>query len=191
MIREVYGVIAVCLIAGFIALPGCEEPPPTTDQKIAAQQAQSLEEASKQVGMPAVVKFQEMRMAKDIYELRDKAIATHTYIVNEMQGCLVYIGPSVGYGLPYATQYSSPTKWERMSLNGGGWSWQQMPQAEPNGLFMPAAAEGTWVLLKDPNGDETKPVYIEPRVMVSPFRLEARECPARVTPSATPTKTTK
>lgn len=46
-----------------------------------------------------------------------------------------------------------------------------LPQADPNGLFSPAPAEGTWVLLKDPNGTDTKPVDIEPRIAVSPFKL--------------------
>lgn len=168
-----FGGLVVALVAA-----ACDDRPPTTDQKVQAAQDQSLAQAMAQVGMPAVTHFQELRDAKDIYELRDKAIATHAYIVNEMTGCLVYLGPAIGYGLPYATQYSSPTKWEEMSTRGGGWSWQQMPQAEPNGLFMPSSAEGTWVQLKDPNGDAVKPVYVEPRVLVSPFRLERLECPA-------------
>jgi hypothetical protein len=168
----------LALIALLIAV-GCAEP--TTDQKIAAAQAQALEQAHAQVGMPAIVGYQEKHMAKDIYELRDKAIATHTYLVNEMTGCLVYLGPSIGYGLPYAAQYTAPTR--DVSYSGGRY---QVPQAEPNGLFMPAAAEGTWVLMKDPGSDATKPVYIEPRVIVSPFRLPASECPA--TPPAPPAK---
>lgn len=44
-------------------------------------------------------------------------------------------------------------------------------QADPNGLFSPASAEGTWILMKDPNGDSVKPVYCEPRVICSPFKL--------------------
>jgi hypothetical protein len=122
--------------------------------------------------MPSLGNFEEKRMAKDIYELRDKAIATHTYAVNEMSGCLVYLGPSVGYGLPYATQYSAPTRIDC----GGSHSCMQVPQAEPNGLFMPAAADGTWVLMKDQGSDKTMPVYIEQRVIVSPFRLADNEC---------------
>lgn len=47
-----------------------------------------------------------------------------------------------------------------------------LPQADPNGLFSPASAEGTWILLKDPHGSDVKPVYVEPRVIVSPFKLE-------------------
>ena len=47
-----------------------------------------------------------------------------------------------------------------------------MPQADPNGLFSPESAEGTWVLCSDPSGNgETRPVYVEPRIIVSPFKF--------------------
>lgn len=172
MSRSTSYLLAAILLSGLAI--GCTDLPPTTDQIVQAKQDQSLAQAAEVVGMPAIPNFTEKRNAKDIYERRDKAIATHAYIVNEMRGCLVYLGAAIGYGLPYATQYSSPTKWDRMSVAGGGWSWQQMPQAEPNGLFMPSSAEGTWIWLT--NGDKTEPVYVEPRVVVSPFRLVDQEC---------------
>ncbi len=50
---------------------------------------------------------------------------------------------------------------------------------------MPSSAEGTWVSLKDPNSDDVKVVYIEPRVVVSPFKLTNAECKREV-PSAPP-----
>lgn len=149
---------------------GCNEY--DTEDKQSEIQAQSLEQAHQQIGMPSVGNFSEKRLMKDLYELRDKEVPTHTYMVNEYNGCLVYLGTSIGYGLPYATQYTSPT---RMSWKGGNRGWVQQPQAEPNGLFMPSSAEGTWVQLKGPDGD-VKPVYIEPRVLVSPFRLPDAEC---------------
>jgi hypothetical protein len=159
------------ILLAALAVVACDEP--TTDDKQAAIQEQSLEQAHAAIGMPATPNFQERRTAKDLYELRDKSIATHAYIVNEMTGCLIYLGPAVGYGLPYATQYTSPTRTVYHGTNGG---YFQVPQAEPNGLFMPATAEGTWVMLKDPKGEDVKPVYIEPRVIVSPFRLDEQEC---------------
>lgn len=163
-----------CLtIAFLISLCACRAP--STDEKQAEQQSKALEQAHSQIGMPAIGNFSERRMMKDLYELRDKTFPTHTYIVNEREGCLTYLGASIGYGLPYAAQYTAPTKirWRE----GGGYI--QVPQAEPNGLFMPDAAEGTWVMLKDPNGDDVKAVYIEPRIVVSPFKLPDNECPKR------------
>ena len=50
-----------------------------------------------------------------------------------------------------------------------------IPQAEPNGLFSPPSANGTWVLCSNPNkAGETMPVYIEPNVIVSPFPLVSK-----------------
>ena len=63
------------------------------------------------VPLPSIVNWQEKRMMKSLYELRDQSVSTHAYIVNAMQGCLVYLGASVGYGIPYATQYSAPTQY--------------------------------------------------------------------------------
>lgn len=180
------GFITSALLAVF-CISACDVPAPTTDEKQAVQQAQALDQAHAAIGMPAITNYGEKRMMKDIYELRDKgSVATHTYLVNEVQGCLVYLGPSVGFGLPYATQYTAPTK--VAAVRPLGWTdsnsvpnrvVEQIPQPEPNGLFMPAAAEGTWVMLKDPSSDDVKAVYIEPRVVVSPFKLPNAECAAK------------
>ena len=83
-----------------------------------------------------------------------------------MTGKLVFVGESIGYGIPAATQYTNPQK--HVYGSTGNYT---LPQADPNGLFSPASAEGTWVLMKDPNGDKVVPVYIEPRIIVSPFKL--------------------
>lgn len=167
-------------LIALVALPllaACYEE--TTDDKQANEQAEALAQGHAQIGMPAIGSFQEKRLMKELYELRDKPIATHAYIVNEMTGCLLYLGPSVGYGLPYGTQYTAPTRTVRWSSEG----YRQIPQAEPNGLFMPSSAEGTWVMLKSPAEDKVQPVYIEQRVLVSPFRLPDLEC-VRPAPAA-------
>jgi hypothetical protein len=31
--------------------------------------------------------------------------------------------------------------------------------------------EGTWIMCKDPSGTDVKPVYVEERITVAPFRL--------------------
>jgi hypothetical protein len=178
-------------LVGALALTQCGIGSSTSDDRQSAEQAQSLAQAHAQVGMPSLPGFQEKRMVKDLYELRDKQIATHVYIVNEMAGCLVYLGSAVGYGLPYATQYTAPTRTARTTdLAPDG---TQIPQAEPNGLFMPSSAEGTWLMLKDPQGDAVKPIYVEPRVIVSPFRLTDLECvkkdaPVLPSPAAVPVR---
>jgi hypothetical protein len=118
------------------------------------------------VGMPAITNFAEKRMFKDILELRDKSVATTTYLVG-MNNQLTKLCDSVGYGLPYATQYTNPQHADYDSGHG-----QILPQADPNGLYSPASADGTWVLCVDHNDGKAKPVYVEPRVIVSPIPLQ-------------------
>jgi hypothetical protein len=132
------------------------------------QQETSLQEGTRQTGMPAIVNFQERKNLKRIIELRDQAkLRTYTYLYNEMQGKLVFFCNSVGFGIPYATQYTNPQKIEYFANRG----YLTLPQADPNGLFSPAAADGTWVLCLDAKG-ENQPVYVEPRVVTSPFPLQ-------------------
>lgn len=170
-------------LRGLVALPlllfvcgGADscDPAPTSDSVQTAQQEVILQEATSSVGMPAIKNFRERKLLKDILELRDQSgLTTYTYVWADVKGTLVFLCDSIGYGIPYATQFTSPSKYERYSVSGGGWGTGQMPQADPNGLFSPPSAEGTWVMCKDPHGDTVKPIYIEPRIVVSPFRLRA------------------
>jgi hypothetical protein len=32
-------------------------------------------------------------------------------------------------------------------------------------------SEGTWIMCRDPSGFDVKPVYVEERITVAPFRL--------------------
>ena len=151
-----------------LILVSCDVDRPNSDQVQSAQQEKILAEGTAQTGMPAIKNFRERKMLKDILELRDQAgLVTYTYTVSEMTGKLRYFGETIGYGIPYATQYTSPQKPTYYGQAGV----VALPQADPNGLFSPASAEGTWVLMKDPNGDKVLPVYIEPRIVVSPFKL--------------------
>jgi hypothetical protein len=48
-----------------------------------------------------------------------------------------------------------------------------MPQSEPNGLYMPSTAEGSWMHCANPKVPGGVAVYIEPRVIASPFKMHA------------------
>jgi len=143
----------VAALACTVALAGCDgQDLRTSDQIQYQQQEVMLKQATKELGMPAITNFAEKRMMKDILELRDKNVRTYTYLVG-MNNQLTKLCDSVGYGLPYATQYTSPN------------------QADPNGLYSPASADGTWVACKVPGKDNISPTYIEPRIIVSTFPL--------------------
>lgn len=144
---------------------------PSSNDVLAEKQEVLMKEANAQVGMPAIKNFQERKMMKMILELRDQEnLVCYAYIVPEMTGKPVFLGKCIGYGLPYATQYTNPVTLEMPGFTERGCT--TMPQADPNGLFMPASAEGTWLLMIDPNTNEPRPVYIEPKVLVSPFKLQ-------------------
>jgi hypothetical protein len=165
-------VTSVIIVLALAPLTACDERHPTSDDTQRWQQEKLLAEGTAQTGMPAIKNFRERKLMKQIMEMRDEAgLVTYTYVQSEMTGKLIFLCDSIGFGLPYATQYTSPQKYE--------WKGQgaivALPQADPNGLFSPASAEGTWVMCKDPNGSDVKPVFIEPRIVVSPFRLRNAE----------------
>jgi hypothetical protein len=148
-------VLILAAIASTFALAGCDE---SSDQIQNKQQELLNKNAVQSVGMPAIHNFAEKRMMKDILEMRDQNTVTYTYLVG-MNNQLTKFCDSVGFGLPYATQYTNPQKYNGMS------------QADPNGLYSPASADGTWVACRVPGQDKVKPVFIEPRIIVSPFPI--------------------
>lgn len=139
----------------------------TADDIVERDQEIQMREAYAQTGLPALTNFQEKKLMKMIYELRDREdLINYAYLYNEMTGDLVYLGKCIGYGLPYATQYSNPQRVE---------SWNKsitLPQPEPNGLFMPESAQATWLMLVDPETNEPRPVFVEPNLIISPFKLK-------------------
>lgn len=159
-------------------LSGCQQPVQTSDSRQANETRRRLDEADKQVGMPDITRFTERKLARDILELRDKEIVTYAYIVT-LNGDLVYLGEAIGFGLPYSVQYTNPQQlvdarsyvnaWSGENHTGPEWV-HAIPQADPNGLFMPDGLSATWIMLKGPDG-EVHPVYVEPTVIVSPFKL--------------------
>ena len=157
--KQILAFVAVATL-----LTACDVKETSTQIERRKQEELSLQ-GVQSVGMPAITNFAEKRMMKDIIELRDQNVATYVYIT-DMNGKLHKVCNAVGYGLPYATQYTNP-----MRISGDGHGNVTIPQADPNGLYSPASADGTWVLCVDTKSGKPKPVYIEPRVIVSPIAL--------------------
>lgn len=159
------------ITAGCAGVPAVQS---DADARQAAETKQRLSEADRQIGMPDITRFTERKLAKDILELRDKEITTYCYIVN-LEGELIFLGEAIGFGLPYSVQYTNPSKVS--FVDGGEYGAINpyiMPQADPNGLFMPDGLAATWIMLKGPDGD-VRPVYVEPEIIVSPFPLHAKK----------------
>ncbi len=163
------------MLLGIVTFAGCgQSQSSTSDSRQAAETSARLSEADRQIGMPDITNFQERRLAKDILELRDKELTTHTYIVS-LNGDLIYLGQSLGYGLPYSVQFTNPERVAHRQTYQGG-SFGTVPQADPNGLFMPGGLSATWVMLMGPDG-EVHPIYVEPQIIVSPFKLNPKRAP--------------
>ena len=158
--------IMVCSFCAFDS-GGCDNTP-STDKKVQEQQEAMQAQQQAQTGMPGVTNFTEAKLVKHLYELRDQKIVTYTY-VPDMNGKLWHLCNSIGYGLPYGVQFSNAEK-----RIGGEQYGYNLPQAEPNGLYMPPTAEGTWIICSNPDkSGDIAPIYVEPRVIVSPFKLHA------------------
>jgi len=150
----------------------------SSDRKQAEATQKMLGEAERQVGMPNIVNFQQRKMMKWIFELADRQdLITYTYIKN-MQGQFIFVGKSMGYGVPFSVQFTNPKRiWDlereggaerKLSDNG---EIQVLPQADPNGLFMPTSSSATWVIMIDPETGEPAPQYWEPEIVVTPKPL--------------------
>jgi hypothetical protein len=173
MMRSILVIAASVAVLGLAA---CGED--SSDTRQAAQQETILAEGTAQVGMPAIRNFRERKILKDILEMRDQnGLVTYTYLENmnptpipgktALGGKLTFFCNSVGYAIPAATQFTNPQRIAR-PISG---EYVAMPQADPNGLFSPSSAEGSWVMCKDPSGANTLPSYSEPRLVTMPFKL--------------------
>lgn len=147
------------------------------------QSLQLSEQASIAVGVPAIKNFAEKRQLKMIYELRDTAeLVTYTYSI-DMNGRRHKVCPStsVGYGIPYSTQFTAPKAVRAVKpiypdgtqYATGDWKDVETDQPEPNGLYMPADASATWVLCLDPKTKQLAPTYVEPQIAVYLFEMPA------------------
>ena len=154
------------LVSCCLSLVGCYNAP-NADSKQSTAQEKIQAEIVAQLGIPNVKNAREARLVKDLIEMRDReGITTYLYVFSQGIGKWVFIGESIGYPVPYSTQYTSPSK-----IVGWGGHPIVMPQAEPNGLYSPSSAEGSWAWLKDPNGKDAKPAYFEERINCFPFRI--------------------
>jgi ABC-type Fe3+-hydroxamate transport system substrate-binding protein len=170
--------IFTLLFSVTLLFTSCTERADSADQLIQEETEANMQEANRQVGQPDIVNFQEKKIAKMIYEVRDQEdLICHAYLVNTMTGQVgQYLGECIGYGLPYSTQFSNPDKVVSGAnmLGYNSMSYESilvMSQPEPNGLFMPGGLSATWLLMIDPETDKPRVVYIEPEIIVSPFKF--------------------
>lgn len=175
-------VVVLVIVAILVAIPlgavqGCRDRGVTNGADVdqARKTAQAMQEANAQVGMPALVNYQEKKLAKMLYELRDQENLICYAYLKSLEGKAIYLGKCIGYGLPYCVQFSNPERVVELDRAAGFNSIEyhlgKLPQPEPNGLFMPQSLSATWLMMIDPETGDARPVYIEPEILVSPFPL--------------------
>jgi hypothetical protein len=130
-----------------------------------------LDEINAELGLPDITNFQMKRTMKMVNELCDKAdLICYAYLQAEYSGKLVYIGRCIGFGVPFSAQYTNPEKLVHTDLgqyNGN----TTLPQADPNGLYMPTSSQATWLLMVNPANGDQELVYFESTINVSTFPL--------------------
>jgi hypothetical protein len=176
-------IVLVLLTINFLTgCDGMESSGKATDIQETKETEMLMSEASRQFGMPNITHFYEKKIAKEIYELRDdSSLITYAYFQNQMTGKLIYLGKCIGFGLPYSVQYSNPSKIWDLEKNGGAINKfddngeiQVMPQAEPNGLFMPEGLSATWLMYINEETGDTEVIYTEPNIIVTQSKLPSR-----------------
>lgn len=171
-------IAAVALAATILNTSCVAEPPDNADSRQKRATELALAEADRQVGMPGITNYQQRKLMKAIYELCDKEdLVCHAYLQSQLTGKLLYLGKCIGYGIPFSAQFTNPMKVIDGEMELGvfrdGNGITTIPQADPNGLFMPTSSSATWLMLVDPQDGKPRPVYCEPGIVVSPFKLPA------------------
>jgi len=172
--KKLFGILLIITTAILFSSCG-EDLESTTDIELQKKTELLMDEGNKQLGMPAIINFQEKKNLKWIYELCDQEnFICYAYYFNMMEGKRGdFIGECYGYGVPYSTQYSNPEKavdLESILGHRDGNSQTTMPQAEPNGLFKASGMSATWLIMVGPKG-EPRLAYFEPLLIVSPYKL--------------------
>jgi len=148
-----------------VIFAGCEVEE-SGEELQARQQKEKTKIAVQSTGMPSIVNFTEKKNMKMILEMRDnQGLRTYTYM-RDMNGNLHKLCDSIGYPLPYATQYTNPQQ-----LHTSQYGNVSYPMADPNGLYSPSSAEGTYVMCLNPESKAITPVYVEERLITSTYKM--------------------
>lgn len=155
-----------------VSITGCQAVS-TSDKVQQEKMEQLMNEAENRVGMPNIKNYYERKMAKEIFELRDRSdLICYAYTRIEMTGKYVYEGRCMGYGLPYSTQYTNPEKPLYKDYHDS----TIVPQADPNGLFSATGLSATWLMMINEETGESEVMYCEPNIIVTQSKKPRRYC---------------
>ena len=131
------------LLLSSVSFTACVSRQQTTDEKVSKRQETIQSELERQAGTPVIKNATELKQVNYIYEMRDKTdLITYAYTMSALTGKWHFQYKAIGFGIPYTTQRSAPTKLVNVGINS--YIWMSVPQAEPNGLY-PVQSNGTWI----------------------------------------------
>lgn len=169
-----------------LALAACGAPIKNNDaaDRQAAATRASMDSADREIGMPRIANYAQRKLLKNAYEDMDQTTLVYVY-VQALDGRFVCLGQAVGYGVSLGTQFTAPYVNEFPGVAERGIA--QVPQPEPNGLYMPESGAATIVNLIDPATGKARTSLVEPDVVTSPNKLPAAAvaipCPGDVDPA--------
>ena len=167
MIKKLGLVLVTAIATLALMLTGCERTESTASREIKETEA-LMSNALDEIGTVNITNFYEKKLAKTIFEKRDDSdLICYVYTVDR-DGFYNYIGRCMGYGLPYATQYTAPTV-DTWKSSGAVIT---TVQAEPNGLYSGEGSSGTWLLMLDETTGDTYVEYNETEVIITEAKKE-------------------
>lgn len=165
--KKKIGVLLIGLLL-ILGLAGCGANVNSSDSQQAQQTEQIQKQSQSKLGLPNIKNFYEKETLKSIMEQADNSnLITYAYLQNKATGKFVYLGQAMGYGIPYGTEYTNPN-YIAKSYQGG---YAILPQPDPNGLYKAQGVNATWLMLIDPVTKKASPIYVEPEMVVSQFKL--------------------
>jgi hypothetical protein len=167
--------LLLCTVLG-VGLVACD-PVTTSDSNAAKTVEANTSTVIEKHGIPIITNGTDYRTAKEMYELRDRAsFATYSYVLNKTTGGMVCVARSVGYPMPASVQISNPEKFVTWYSGGA----LVLPQAEPNGLFMPTGLSATYQKVINPNNGEVTMGSFESNVNTYSFEFPNAEVPCSI-----------
>jgi hypothetical protein len=174
-------------ISALLLLSACWAPSNPAADRQAKQTRTAMDNADREIGMPAISNYAQRKLLKNAYEDMDQTTLVYVY-TQALDGTFVCLGQAVGYGVSLGTQFTAPTYPQVIDPGQGvsiGVYEQQQP--EPNGLYMPESGAATIVNLIDSTTGKARTALVEPNVVTTPNKLPASAvsiaCPDDVDPS--------
>lgn len=163
--------IGLALVVGLCGAGGsCSDNTPERSSAATHEQDtqnRQMEQFMRNQPVPSFDWSLERHMLIQLYAARQRATNTFSVVQSDYTGKILWQCNSIGFPLPYSTQLTNPQQvvGRTFSTGGNGVAAVAIGQQEPNGLFPPPTADGTWVPCVDEKGKIT-PVYEEKHVTV-------------------------